>query len=197
MQERKHQSVIWHLPCNTVPWKVLKVHMIYVFSTLPNFVKTVRLHWFPSLMYLTMFFTVNGSWRIHLIFRLLCLQRRFWSQYHSCRGWYQYRPCRSQHRDLRVYGRTRLSHHVLYQGMGNRRDPRPIPRHDHQRGTGWNGKHCGDVIMGAIASQITSLTIVYSAVYSDADQRKHQSSASLASVWGIHRDRWIPRTNGQ
>ena len=41
--------------------------------------------------------------------------------------------------------------------------------------------------MGAIASQITSLTIVYSTVYSDADQRKHQSSASLAFVWGIHR----------
>ena len=34
--------------------------------------------------------------------------------------------------------------------------------------------------MGAIASQITSLTIVYSTVYSEADQRKHQSSASLA-----------------
>ena len=31
--------------------------------------------------------------------------------------------------------------------------------------------------MGAIASQITFLTIVYSTVYSDADQRKHQSSA--------------------
>ena len=42
------------------------------------------------------------------------------------------------------------------------------------------GLHYGDVIMGAIASQITSLTIVYSTVYSDADQRKHQSSASLA-----------------
>ena len=41
--------------------------------------------------------------------------------------------------------------------------------------------------MGAIASQITSLIIVYSTVYSDADQRKHQSSASLAFVWGIHR----------
>ena len=41
--------------------------------------------------------------------------------------------------------------------------------------------------MGAIASQITSLTIVYSTVCSDADQRKHQSSASLAFVWGIHR----------
>ena len=38
-----------------------------------------------------------------------------------------------------------------------------------------------------MASQITSLTIVYSTVYSDADQRKHQSSASLAFVWGIHR----------
>ena len=47
--------------------------------------------------------------------------------------------------------------------------------------------HYNDVIMGAIASQITSLTIVFSIVYSDADQRKHQSSASLAFVRGIHR----------
>ena len=46
--------------------------------------------------------------------------------------------------------------------------------------------HYNDVIMGAIASQITSLAIVYSTVYSDADQRKHQSSASLAFVRGIH-----------
>ena len=47
--------------------------------------------------------------------------------------------------------------------------------------------HYGNVTVGAIASQITSITIVYSTVYSDADQRKHQSSASLAFVWGIHR----------
>ena len=47
--------------------------------------------------------------------------------------------------------------------------------------------HYGDVIMGTMASQITSLTIVYSTVYSGADIRKHQSSASLAFVWGIHR----------
>ena len=47
--------------------------------------------------------------------------------------------------------------------------------------------HYNDVIMGAIASKITSLTIVYSTIYSGADQRKHQSSASLASVRGIHR----------
>ena len=52
--------------------------------------------------------------------------------------------------------------------------------------------HYDDVIMTTIASQITSLAVVYSTVYSDADQRKHQSSASLAFVWGIHRDRWIP-----
>ena len=68
---------------------------------------------------------------------------------------------------------------------------------------------------GATASQITSLTIVYSTVYSDADQMKHQSSASLAfvghviviamqlTIYGIisyvviDGDRWIPCTNGQ
>ena len=47
--------------------------------------------------------------------------------------------------------------------------------------------HYSDVIMGAMASQITSLIIVYLAVYSGADERKHQSSASLAFVQGIHR----------
>ena len=47
--------------------------------------------------------------------------------------------------------------------------------------------HYSDVIMGTIASQITSLTIVYSTIYSGADQRKHQSSASLAVVRGIYR----------
>ena len=45
--------------------------------------------------------------------------------------------------------------------------------------------HYSDIIMGAMASQITSLTFVVSTVYSD--QRKHQSSASLAFVQGIHR----------
>ena len=55
-------------------------------------------------------------------------------------------------------------------------------------------------IVRAMVSQITSLTIVYSTVYSGSDQRKRQSSASLAFVRGIHRwpmtmngDRWIPR----
>ena len=46
--------------------------------------------------------------------------------------------------------------------------------------------HYNDVITSAIVSRITSLTIVYSTVYSGADQRKHQSSALLAFVRGIH-----------
>ena len=41
--------------------------------------------------------------------------------------------------------------------------------------------------MSVMASQITSLTIVYSTVYSGVNHRKHQSSASMAFVWGIHR----------
>ena len=47
--------------------------------------------------------------------------------------------------------------------------------------------HYCDVIMGAMASQIASTTIVYSTVHSGADQRKYQSFASLAFVGGIHR----------
>ena len=58
-----------------------------------------------------------------------------------------------------------------------------------------DSEHYSDVIMGAMASLITSLTIVYSTVNSGADQRKHESSASLALVRGIHR--WIPRTKDQ
>ena len=49
--------------------------------------------------------------------------------------------------------------------------------------------HYHDVTMTTTASQITSLMVVYPIVYSGADQRKHQSSASLAFVRGIHRDR--------
>ena len=61
--------------------------------------------------------------------------------------------------------------------------------------------HYTDVIMSTVASQITSLTIVYSSVCSGADQRKHHSSAPLAfvaqrvsnaenvSIWWRHHDR--------
>ena len=47
--------------------------------------------------------------------------------------------------------------------------------------------HYNDVVMGAMASQIISITIVYSTVYSRHRSRKNQSSAALAFVRGIHR----------
>ena len=47
--------------------------------------------------------------------------------------------------------------------------------------------HYSDVIMSAMASQITGVSIVYSTECSSADQRKHQNSPSLAFVRGIHR----------
>ena len=50
--------------------------------------------------------------------------------------------------------------------------------------------------MGTMASQITSLTIVYSAVYLGADKK-----IKALRDWPLCReftgDRWIPRTNGQ
>ena len=48
-------------------------------------------------------------------------------------------------------------------------------------------QHYSDVIMGQMASQITGILVVNSTVWSGRDQRKHQSSASLAFVWGVHR----------
>ena len=51
----------------------------------------------------------------------------------------------------------------------------------------WWPRHYSDVIMGVMASQITSLAIVYPIVYSGSDKRIHQSSASLAFERGIHR----------
>ena len=60
-------------------------------------------------------------------------------------------------------------------------------KHGDKKKIGELTSHYNDVIMSAMASQITSLTSVYSTIYSGADQRKHQSTASLAYVRGI---RW-------
>ena len=59
--------------------------------------------------------------------------------------------------------------------------------------------HCSDVIMGAVASQITSLAFVYSTVYSGAAQRKHQSPESLTFVRGNHHRRPVnsPHSNAE
>ena len=53
--------------------------------------------------------------------------------------------------------------------------------------TTWRYIHYNDVIMSALVSQITGVSIVCSSVGSCADKKKHQSSAALAFVWGIHR----------
>ena len=71
---------------------------------------------------------------------------------------------------------------VLWTGIHQR----AVTRSFDVKSTAWNFHYC-DVIMSPMASQITSLAIVYSIAYSGTDQRKHQSSASLAFVRGIHR----------
>ena len=50
-----------------------------------------------------------------------------------------------------------------------------------------NQTHYSDVIMRSMPTQITCVSIVWSTVCSGADQRKHQSAASLAFARGIHR----------
>ena len=87
-------------------------------------------------------------------------------------------------------------HHRCAPCEHNRRGRGSRTSAEYQMCIGWSlgehkvnidSRHYNEAIMGAIASQITSLTIVYSIVYSDADQRKHVRSASLAFVRGIHR----------
>ena len=53
------------------------------------------------------------------------------------------------------------------------------------------------IIVDAVSSLISGFSIVYSTVCLGADQRKHQRYALLAIVRRIHRDQWIPRTEGQ
>ena len=65
----------------------------------------------------------------------------------------------------------------------------------------WQGSistsHYSDVIMGVMASQITSLTIVYSSVYSSGDQGNIKAPRHWTLCWEFTDDRGIPRTKGQ
>ena len=93
---------------------------------------------------------------------------------------------------MRFFQRNKHTNcHYQIPGLQSIKALKPITTESHEQS---EPHHYYDVIMGTIASQINSLTIVCSTVYSDADQRQHQSFASLAFVRGIHRDRWIPRT---
>ena len=55
----------------------------------------------------------------------------------------------------------------------------------------------GAVVIGAMVSLITCLTIVKSIVYSGADQRTINASRHWPLCGEFTEDRWIPRTNGQ
>ena len=87
--------------------------------------------------------------------------------------------------------------HVVTQSLANRltRDPKIVIHGNsciilyvfHKHCFIVSTKHYSDVIMSAMMSQITGVSIVYSNVYSGADQRNHQSSESVAFVRGTHR----------
>ena len=57
--------------------------------------------------------------------------------------------------------------------------------------------HYNDVIMGAIASQITSLTIVYSIVIPTQINENIKAPRHWPLCGEFTGDRWIPRTNGR
>ena len=57
--------------------------------------------------------------------------------------------------------------------------------------------HYGDVIMGMVAFQTTSLTIVYSTINSGAYQKKIKAPCHWPLCGEFTGDRWIPLTNGQ
>ena len=67
----------------------------------------------------------------------------------------------------------------------------------HRRIWGVCSEHYCDVIMGTMVSQITSLMIVYSTVYSSADQKKIIAPCHWPLCGDLTSDWWIPRANGQ
>ena len=98
--------------------------------------------------------------------------------FHSLKSWWR---CTESWYSYTVFNslcswRTCLGTHIMQHKLTNSLKPEQNGIH-----------HYNDAIMGAIASQITSLASVYSTVELGDDQRKHQSSASLAFVRGIHR----------
>ena len=120
---------------------------------------------------------------IELSFIKMSLKITFWNNFTSMIWWHY-----GTARPVAVTMRTR--HKLIYyyvtrsQWFHELAISRPKTRRVLWFFLGINGLHAlschyGDVTIGTIVSQITSLTIVYLTVYSDADQRKHQSSASL------------------
>ena len=86
---------------------------------------------------------------------------------------------------IRHWGKHAECHHI--KGLSHRIGCRYFTKWS-ESGHGTQGAfRCNDIIIGAMVSQITGVSIVYSTVCSGADQRKHQSSASLAFMREIRR----------
>ena len=80
-----------------------------------------------------------------------------------------------------------LQQNACRQGAAGPTCERCLQAQEDPAGKGESDIHYSEVMMSAMASQITSVPIVCSNVCSGSGQRKHQSSASLAFVRGIHR----------
>ena len=148
----------------------------------------------------------KGQWRGALMFSLICIWINSWVKnrdagdlrrhlaHHDVTVMFycirRCQPCTYLYWTVRVV-RFKQNDHVsvgLVQGDGRG----AVVRGDDHIGIaarlqGKRFEYYNDVIMSPMASQITSLTIAYPSVYSGTYQRKHQSSASLAFVRGIHR----------
>ena len=62
-----------------------------------------------------------------------------------------------------------------------------ISTEDKEKISASTSAHYSDVIMSAMGSEITGISVACSTICLGADKRKHQSSTSLAFVSGIHR----------
>ena len=71
----------------------------------------------------------------------------------------------------------------------------PSPKEFSNTAAGW--VHYDDVIMTMLASQITSLTVVYSIVYSGVNQKNIKTPRHWPLCGKFTGDRWISRINGQ
>ena len=139
---------------------------------------------------------------IYLILRISNTKLIYWrpiaaalSWVDTCQMWMRYRGNDIyQSRNIpneRIFNNSHQSNHAVFNATVQL-EPfcKPLALRQHSFIT------ITSVIMSPMASQITSFTIVFSTVYSRADQRKYQSSASLVFVRGSHRWPVISSHNG-
>ena len=121
----------------------------------------------------------KGQWRGALMFFYLRLKKRLSKQ---SWGWWFETPSRPLWRHCNDLDLSSVAFNTFWMTVICQ-----IYMYDEWTSEQGDICHYGDVIMRAMASQIACVSIVCSTICSGTDQRKHQSSASLAIVRGIHR----------